>query len=294
MVNAQASVVAPRPVVETEPRPAGGDMSARLEQLFSRLEPLRLMTLGGLTGPSDAADAALLFERIADDVASAFPTRSPEIAKLRQDFKRVPAIRDMDRRLTKARSLVDGLTACLVAIEAESPSSTAPGQRRRPARSFVTWVVLGVALCLALVARLAYEPLFMGRMVFPLYAQRFADMSALHEAVERYHRDRGAFPLSAEGGAKWNGIARSGDPKQWIPGLAPAYIAALPRDPRENDNPYNQFVYKSDGADYKLLSLVPEDCSYAIKRHPALSDPARNLYNQCYAYGYWTPGAVTW
>jgi hypothetical protein len=294
MVNSQASAVAPRPVVEIEPRTAGGDMSVRLEQLFGRLEPLRLMTLGGLTGPSDATDAALLFERIADDVASAFPTRSAEIAKLRQDFKRVPAIRDLDRRLTKARSLVDGLTACLVAIEADLIASHSMGQRRRPARNFVTWIVLGAALCVALAARLAYEPVFMGRIVFPLYAQRLADMSALHEAVESYHRDHGVFPLSAEGGAKWNGVARSGDPKQWIPGLAPAYIATLPRDPRENDNPYNQFVYKSDGADYKLLALVPEDCSFAIKRHPALSDPARNVFKQCYAYGYWSPGAVTW
>jgi hypothetical protein len=76
--------------------------------------------------------------------------------------------------------------------------------------------------------------------------------------------------------------------------MAPTYLATIPRDPRQDENPYNQYIYKSNGEEYKLLALVPEDCQYTIKHYPKLSDPPRNVYNQCYAYGYWTPGAELW
>ena len=40
----------------------------------------------------------------------------------------------------------------------------------------------------------------------------------------------------------------------------------------------------------KLISHGPEDCATVKSKYPSLIDPARD----CWAFGYWTPGAVNW
>jgi hypothetical protein len=130
--------------------------------------------------------------------------------------------------------------------------------------------------------------------VFPHHWRRLADLDSLKTALERYHQNMGSYPGSADAGTSWNGVGWKGAVEDWLPGLAPSFIPGLPADPRGSENPYNQYVYKSDGRDYKLLSLVPEDCDLIVRQRPSMSDPARNVYNQCYAVGFWTPGAAAW
>src|SRR5438128_6207996 len=126
------------------------------EQLFSRLQLLRMLALGGLTGPHDAADAAVLFERLADDINAAFPTGSPALEPLREAFRRIPMIRDPDQRLARARGLIDQLTAALTEIESQyskrSPANWRVGAT--PGRLW-RWIVVGLALCVLLAGRLA-------------------------------------------------------------------------------------------------------------------------------------------
>ena len=78
--------------------------------------------------------------------------------------------------------------------------------------------------------------------------------------------------------------------KDWIKGLVPNYLESLPRDPRKNDNPKEQYLYRSNGKDYKLIAHSPGDCRVVKKTHPERVDPKRN----CWAYGYWTEGAKDW
>jgi hypothetical protein len=70
----------------------------------------------------------------------------------------------------------------------------------------------------------------------------------------------------------------------------PAYLAELPRDPRYSDRPDQQYLYMSNGRDYKLISHQPDDVAAVRQIHPELTDPVRDGW----AYGYWTDGAAGW
>jgi hypothetical protein len=72
--------------------------------------------------------------------------------------------------------------------------------------------------------------------------------------------------------------------------LVPEYLEQLPRDPRGNDVPDQQYLYRSDGKDYKLISHSPEDYTFVRASRPELIDPVR----EGWAYGFWTEGAVGW
>jgi hypothetical protein len=76
----------------------------------------------------------------------------------------------------------------------------------------------------------------------------------------------------------------------WIPGLVSAYINALPRDPRNNTTPSQQYIYNSDGKDYKLISYNPENITALKKNYPGIADPQRPNN----AVGFWTSGATNW
>jgi hypothetical protein len=63
---------------------------------------------------------------------------------------------------------------------------------------------------------------------------------------------------------------------------------ALPRDPRLSTDPLFQYLYRSDGTDYKLISHGT--CEPFNVSHRWMIDPKRN----CFAIGIWTPGAKAW
>jgi len=72
--------------------------------------------------------------------------------------------------------------------------------------------------------------------------------------------------------------------------LAPKYIKALPRDPRHNERPDQQYFYQSNGKDFKIISHGNPDCELLRKRRPDMVDPMRD----CNAVGLWTAGAKNW
>ena len=112
--------------------------------------------------------------------------------------------------------------------------------------------------------------------------RRFADFSTIEAALASYRKDHGAFPVS-------NGSFSL--KSEWIPGLVPKYLVAVPRDPRYLSNVQNkQYLYISNGVDYKLIAHAPEDFGFVSKNFPDRIDPRRPSY----AYGVWTPGATAW
>lgn len=114
------------------------------------------------------------------------------------------------------------------------------------------------------------------------FERRFADLSTLADALERYRSDHGVFPVSTG--------SFSLKPN-WIPELAPKYLAAVPRDPRYLSAVQNkQYLYISNGSDYKLVVHAPEDFGFVSKTFPERVDPRRTGH----AYGVWTPGASEW
>jgi hypothetical protein len=128
--------------------------------------------------------------------------------------------------------------------------------------------------------------------------QRVRDLTDLRNALETYRSDRGRYPESP-GPGKWAGLysAWGVSTPDWIPGLAPRYIAGLPSDPRNGTNGAHQYAYKSEGTNFKLLAFYPDqDCEAIKKLRPELLDPLRGGGGPypCHAYGYWSPGAALW
>jgi hypothetical protein len=119
-------------------------------------------------------------------------------------------------------------------------------------------------------------------------AARLRDLDAIKNALERYKSDHRAYPKSEGFDGFRTSHGRSGE--FWIEGLVPDYLSGLPRDPRQSDDPNNQYYYKSDGTDYKLIDHNAEDCLIVRRARPELIDPARI----CFAYGYWTGAARNW
>jgi hypothetical protein len=119
--------------------------------------------------------------------------------------------------------------------------------------------------------------------------QTIADMLKLKEALQKYYNAHNGYPKSSGGFDAV--VAVFGESKEeWIPGLAPAFISTLPVDPRRNKNPREQYMYKSDGKDYKLIAHNPLGMNDAVGKYPELIDPARPSW----AIGSWTEGAKSW
>ena len=121
----------------------------------------------------------------------------------------------------------------------------------------------------------------------PSYKARIKDLSQIKAALEMYHKDHGSFPL-----ANYSSLV---SPKliineDWIPSLAPKYIPYLPRDIRKNNIPGQQYLYVSDGRDYKLIAHGVDDAKAVEKIMPDLIDPRRPDMS----YGFWSSGAQDW
>jgi hypothetical protein len=119
--------------------------------------------------------------------------------------------------------------------------------------------------------------------------QRVRDLVKIIYALERYKLDNRQYPISSAGydGIYTNhGVAS----QQWIAGLVPKYLDRLPSDPRNSSSGDEQYMYRSNGANYKLIAHNPDDCEKIKQLFPTLIDPSRD----CWAYGFWTKNAARW
>jgi prepilin-type N-terminal cleavage/methylation domain-containing protein len=136
--------------------------------------------------------------------------------------------------------------------------------------------------------------------------QRKANLVQISKALELYYADHDGYPNT---GGAWSGQGSTfgghgdADPDGWITGLAPAYMAKLPRDPLSTKpNPNNLisycrtggnltgYIYRSDGVDYKVAAdCLPEGSV-------STSDPFYEAAsgNQHQAFSVYTPGAKSW
>lgn len=122
--------------------------------------------------------------------------------------------------------------------------------------------------------------------------QRVADLTKIAIALERYKHRYRRYPESSNSGRGWDGIfTKYGESKEnWIDGLVPEFLDALPRDPRMHTSASAQYYYKSTGANYKLIAHNADDCEAIYRSHPYLIDHKR----VCWAYGFWTPRGSEW
>jgi general secretion pathway protein G len=115
----------------------------------------------------------------------------------------------------------------------------------------------------------------------PRDVSRKASLRQIQTAIELYFEDNGAYPSTANlwrssepdnGGIPYH-------PTDYVPGLVPNYVSALPRDPIGGDAIVcgagwkKAYVYRSNGTGYKLLSLCSLEADFKIG---GLSDPRRD------------------
>lgn len=127
----------------------------------------------------------------------------------------------------------------------------------------------------------------------PSISVEVGDLLKIVYALDRYKQDHRSYPISSSGGFRWDGIISSyGESRQdWITGLVPKYIDRLPRDRRMLDDGTRQYIYKSNGANYKLIvHRANTNCSLIKQTYPNLIDPKRD----CFAFGFWTKRAANW
>lgn len=119
-------------------------------------------------------------------------------------------------------------------------------------------------------------------------AQRVADVTAVNNALRSYHAANAAYPVSNgfQGYASNWGAALG---ERWIPELTE--LASMPRDPaRAETGGEAQYLFFSDGVDYKLIAHNSGDCTPAVEAQGVRIDPRRRSETGCWAYGYWSPG----
>lgn len=127
--------------------------------------------------------------------------------------------------------------------------------------------------------------------------RRIEDLTVISDALKSFRKNTGRYPTTPAG--DWVGLHNAWGRSQedWIEGLVPEYLAALPRDPRRDANGSHQYLYRSDGLDFKVLTFYPEDdCAYVKRHRPELLDPIRGGSGQyqCHAYGFWSSGGARW
>ena len=119
------------------------------------------------------------------------------------------------------------------------------------------------------------------------YKRRLLDLKTIKTALTKYYEVNKKYPLSKG----WNGVYSNWGESSpdYIKGLVPEYLDFLPIDPRNSVNGSKNYIYKSNGKDFKFII------------HGAPAYDLDNLDNQLidprrpdWAYGVWTSGAENW
>jgi type II secretion system protein G len=110
-------------------------------------------------------------------------------------------------------------------------------------------------------------------------ATRMTSLKTIQTALELYFTNNNAYPTT--GGAWWgvcvNGLSKTtSGATAYIPGLTPTYISKLPTDPINDLTLWHGYIYRSDGINYKLLSIYSPEGT--LNPSSPLSDPVRITY----------------
>ncbi len=144
--------------------------------------------------------------------------------------------------------------------------------------------LIGLGLGIVFLRVFPIEPFSVKRAAFinSTEGQRVRHLVRLNSALGGYYKKHKKYPITKgyQGIKSCWGASRA----DWISGVVPEFIDALPRDPTNNDNCSPQYLYKSNGKGYKLIAHKPPDFSLVIALFPELLDIRRRFHS----YGFWT------
>ncbi|MEX0409756.1 hypothetical protein ABGN05_29400 [Aquibium sp. LZ166] len=171
----------------------------------------------------------------------------------------------MNRRISKVATVLSGAILVSACSDSNSPgdTSSAPTSLNSPA------------------------PVAPPSRLDSVLDTRLTDLAAVKAAIEKYKADKGSFPISSG----WSGVGSKWgmDTADWVPGLVPNYLPSLPVDPKSASS---QYLYWSDGKNYKIIAHEIDDCEAVRQLDRSMIDPSRDRDGRCWAYGYWTDGGV--
>jgi general secretion pathway protein G len=140
---------------------------------------------------------------------------------------------------------------------------------------------------------------------------RKSDLKALQLAIETYKAQNGVYPSQASAscavtdGTTWTGpgpqLSWGTDCSEYIAGLVPDYIAALPIDPNQEQTSGMGYIYKTntDHSAYKVIVYESVEAHFITAQSDELSRmpdlcgiSANNLLAKQYAV--YSPGAECW
>jgi hypothetical protein len=160
--------------------------------------------------------------------------------------------------------------------EAPKPAPTPPPPAPQPVVQAAPAPTLAPAPAPAAAPAAAPDPRMLAR-------KRVSDLVTVNDALKAFHAKTGAYPVA-------QGLAGAPDRgRNWVPGLAPDYLAELPVDPLgAPDNNGPQYYYVSDGSGYKLIvhGVSPDGANVEVLG--VKIDPARRNETGFWAYGFWT------
>ncbi len=111
---------------------------------------------------------------------------------------------------------------------------------------------------------------------------RVEDLIKIRIGLETFHQSQGHFPGSQ--GQLFNSGGDAGP--DWIPEIRSVVPAQLPVDRRSSTEANKQYLYITNGQQYKILAQSPDSCEAVKTSMPEIIDPVRG----CDAIGFWTDG----
>lgn len=149
-----------------------------------------------------------------------------------------------------------------------------PAQRKSGFTLIELLVVMSIIAILSAVGLTVYS----GTQKQGNITKRIEDLRAIKTALEVYYARNNSYPST---GATWRSECASWGTlasDQVIPGLVPTYMVAFPSDPSMDKAASTScYIYRSDGADYKLLDhRISEFTSADYQSQRNLIDPTRD------------------
>lgn len=113
------------------------------------------------------------------------------------------------------------------------------------------------------------------------------DLESVNKAIQLYYVENDAYPSTSN---RWYGYVGGVRTTDYVPGLVPKYISALPQPKNKSDS--LEYIYRSNGSEYKLIVHDNGGASgtgfarLCSDVRADLKDPSRT----CWAAGYWSAG----
>ncbi len=114
-----------------------------------------------------------------------------------------------------------------------------------------------------------------------------SDITAINKAIQMYNADNGRYPGNATAGCWTN--QGGGGTGNFIPGLAPTYMAKLPDTPNgAGGQNYYAYCFSANGVDYKVMRLVPGGAT--LPTVESTNNPDIDPTRPTRGWGYWSSG----